>query len=180
MIEYRHDLEVVMTETDRARLERATRHPSYQEAMRRPPADYAVPVALLAVFYLVVPFLFLVPVLAADDLHQAALAGVVFFTVLLPAAPFAWGVLRTWPLRKLPARHVFGMVLGPAPAAGRGRWVTVEPATGAPVDLRLRLKAYLDSTGGAVGAGSVGVALCKGDQLVEWVAIPDQVPEAVS
>ena len=95
---------------------------------------------------------------------------------LVPALIFGVAVARTWPLRRLPARHVLGLVLGRDQAAHPGVWVRIEPADGDPVALRLRLKAYLDSTGGAVGAGSVGVALCKGDQLLEWVAIPDVDP----
>jgi hypothetical protein len=170
-----------MTDADRARLERATQHPSYTDAMRREPQDYAVPVALMAAFYLVIPLLFTlwtfgVVGAAGGQLPEIFFVSIMFISVALPAIPFLWGVLRTWPLRALPPRHVFGLV-DERLTRGPGKWVRVETLGGTPVDLRLRLKAYLDSTGGAVGPGSVGVALCKGDQMVEWVAIPDVVPE---
>jgi hypothetical protein len=167
---------IAMTDVDRARLERAAQHPLYHEAMRRAPQDYAVHVALLALFYLLQLLVFFVPGVFDTAGSDFAVHVVMLVLMALPALPFLIGVLRTWPLRGLPARRVFGLITGPAAGNGRGRWVRIEPADGEPVDLRLRLKAYLESTGGGVGAGSIGVALCKGDHLVEWVAIPD-VPE---
>jgi hypothetical protein len=171
-----------MTDADRARLERAKQHPAYQDAMARAPQDYAVPIALLAGFYLVIPFLYvawMIGIASMGDvpIGETAFVGIMFLSVALPAIPFIWGVLRTWPLRALPPRHVFGIV-DERLTRGPGKWVRVETLDGAALDLRLRLKAYLDSTGGAVAPGTVGVALCKGDQMVEWVAIPDVVPEA--
>lgn len=168
-----------MTEPDRARLERATQHPSYAEAMQRPPQDFAVPVALMALFYLVVPVIFLVPMVTAATTTDAVFAVAVFVSVTLPAIPFLIGVTRTWPLRSLPPRHRFGLITEQL-TGRRGRWVRVEGLDGTSVELKLRLKAYLEATGGAVAPGSVGVALCKGDQMVEWVAIPDVVPETAT
>ena len=165
-----------MTEIDRARLERASKHPSYAEAMQRPPQDYAVPVALVALFYMIVPVIFFVPLFAVGGTADAIFAAVMFLSVSLPAIPFLIGVMRTWPLRSLPPRHVFGLVTEQL-TGRRGRWVRVEGQDGSSAELKLRLKAYFEATGGAVANGSVGVALCKGDQMVDWVAIPDVVPE---
>lgn len=168
-----------MTEHDRARLERASQHPTYAEAMQRPPQDYAVPVALVALFYMIVPVLFFVPLFATGGTTDTVFAVIFFVSSVLPAIPFLIGVTRTWPLRSLPPRHVFGLITEQLPGR-RGRWVRVEGLDGNSAELALRLKAYLESTGGAVAPGSVGVALCKGDQMVDWVAIPDVVAEPVS
>jgi hypothetical protein len=35
------------------------------------------------------------------------------------------------------------------------------------------MRAYLEFTGGAALPGKIGVAMCKGDQVVEWILIPD-------
>jgi hypothetical protein len=40
------------------------------------------------------------------------------------------------------------------------------------------MKAYVESTGGGASPGQIGVAMCKGDQLVEWVVIPDTSADA--
>lgn len=165
-----------MTDTDRARLERAQAHRLCRDAMARSPQDYSVPVALLAAFYILIPLLFLLPMLiqATGDSarNEDILVVAVFFAGFsLSVIPFLIGVLRTWPLRSKPARHALGIIADRL-ARKPGAWIRLETLDG-PVELRLRLKAYLESTGGGVAPGSVGVALCKGDQLVEWVDIPD-------
>jgi hypothetical protein len=166
-----------MTDDDRARLERAREHPAYREAMDRPPQDFAVPVLLVAAFYLAVPLIFMAPLFSASG-ADLIFATAVFSATALPAIPFVIAAIRIWPLRALPARHVFGLITDKLDGRRPGRWIRVETADGTPVDLRLRLKAYFESTGGAVGPGRVGVALCKGDQMVEWVDIPDAIAAA--
>jgi len=166
-----------MTESDRERLVRASQHPLYQAALRREPNDYFWPALLLGLFYLLVPMLFLLPMtLAAHAADEMAVMAIAITIQSIWAVPFIWFAFRALRLHRLPSRHVFGLITGRARDRRPGTWVTVEPLDGAPVDLRLRLKAYLESTGGAVGTGAVGVALCRGDQMVEWVDIPESAP----
>jgi hypothetical protein len=168
-----------MTDDDRARLERAKEHPAYREAMGRDPADYTVPVLVLGLFYLLLPMAFLAPLVFLASGHIDALV-----LVGLSAAYFAWAVpfliaaVRLYPLRRLPVARWLGVVSPDAPSGRSGRWIRLERLDGGAIDLRLRMRAYLESTGGAAAPGKVGVAMCKGDQIVEWIVIPDVSAEA--
>lgn len=168
-----------MTDDDRARLERAKEHPAYREAMGREPADYTVPVLVVGLFYLVLPMLFLAPLvfLAAGQVDAIVMVAV-SAGYLIWAVPFLIAAVRLYQLRGLPVARWLGVVSPDAPSGRKGRWIRLERLEGGAIDLRLRMRAYLESTGGAAAPGKVGVAMCKGDQIVEWIVIPDASPEA--
>jgi hypothetical protein len=165
-----------MTDTDRERLERARQHPACQAALAREASDYFWPAMLLGLFYLLIPLLMALPfVLMTDATGEALFLGLFMTFEVIWAIPFVVVAMRAYRLRGLPPRQLLGIVEGRAHRQP-GTWVTLQPLDGDPVDLRLRLKAYLESTGGGVGPGSIGVALCRGDQLLEWVPVPDAAP----
>jgi hypothetical protein len=168
-----------MTDEDRGRLERAKEHPAYVEAMGREPVDYTVPALVLGLFYLLLPMVFLAPLvfLAAGHLDSIVMVGV-SAGYLVWAVPFLVVAARLYQLRGLPSARWLGVVSGDAPSGRSGRWIRLERLEGGPIDLRLRMRAYLEATGGAAAPGKVGVAMCKGDQIVEWIVIPEPSPEA--
>lgn len=167
-----------MTDTDRERLARAAEHPLCKEALAREPTDYTVPVLLVGLFYLLLPVLFfLLPLLLLTAGH--ARPAVLFIYAAFHsiwAWPFLITAWRTMSLRRMETVRALGVSTGSI-ARKPGKWVRLDRADG-PLDLRLRLRAYLDSTGGALQSGNIGVALCKGDQMVEWVRIPEEAPAA--
>jgi hypothetical protein len=167
-----------MTDEDRARLERARAHPLYIEAMGREPADYMWPALALGLFYLLVPMLFLGPfVLFAPGEVDVGTIVMMSAGYLIWAVPFLIAAARLYALRGLPVARWLGAVSAQAAAPGRsGRWFRLERLDAEPIDLRLRMRAYLEFTGGAAAPGNVGVAMCKGDQVVEWIVIPDAPP----
>jgi hypothetical protein len=163
-----------MTDDERARLERAKAHPDYIEAMGREPADYTLPALLLGLFYLAIPMLFLIPlVLLAPGDPDVVVLIASSGGYLIWAVPFLIAALRLYQLRGLPTARWLGVVSADAPSGRSGRWIRLDRLEDGPIDLRLRMRAYLESTGGATAPGKVGVAMCKGDQVVEWVLIPD-------
>ncbi len=167
-----------MTDDVRERLERAKEHPDYVEAMGREPADYTVPALGLGLFYLLVPMLFLAPFVyvaagEVDALLLVALTG----GYLIWSVPFLVAAFRLYQLRRLPVARWLGVVVVDGVPGRHGRWIRLERLDDEPIELRLRMRAYLEATGGAAAPGKVGVAMCKGDQVVEWVVIPD-VPAA--
>lgn len=164
-----------MTDEERARLERAKAHPTYIEAMGREPADYMWPALVLGLFYLLVPMLFVGPfVLFAPGEVDVMMLVLMFSGYLIWAVPFLIAAARLYQLRALPVARYLGVVSVHAAAPGRGgRWMRLERLEAEPIDLRLRMRAFLESTGGAASPGKVGVAMCKGDQVVEWIVIPD-------
>jgi len=166
-----------MTEQDRARLERAMQHPVCAVALEREAVDYSTPALLLGLFYLAVPLFFFVPVLL---LTGGGFDAVMFFGMggvyVVWAVPFFIVTLRLRHLRTLPARNLVGLIGGTADRRP-GTWVRLERLEGEAVELRLRMKAYFEATGGALAPGTIGVARCRGDQLMEWVRIPDEEPE---
>lgn len=163
-----------MTDDERARLEKAKDHPAYLEAMGREPADYTVPALVLGLFYLVMPMLFLAPfVLMADGGAGFPMLAGITAGYLIWSLPFLIAAARLYSLRRLPVARWLGVVAVDGVPGRSGRWIRLERLDGEPIELRLRMRAYLEATGGAAAPGKVGVAMCKGDQVVEWVPIPD-------
>ncbi len=169
-----------MTDDERARLERAKAHPACVEAMGREPADYTVPALVLGLFYLLMPMVVLAPfLLLATGEVNALLILAMSAGYALWAVPFVIAAVRLYRLRALPVARWLGVVSADAPAGRRGRWIRLERLDGGPIELCLRMRAYLEATGGAAAPGKIGVAMCKGDHVVEWVVIPDVVPDAL-
>ncbi len=168
-----------MTNEERAQLERAKAHPAYLEAMGREPADYTLPALGIGLFYLLLPMLFLAPfVLMAPGESEPLMLVLMFGGYLIWAVPFLITAARLYALRGLPVARWLGVVSAEASAPGRsGRWIRLERLDADAIELRLRMRAYLEATGGAAATGKVGVAMCKGDQVVEWIVIPDVLPD---
>lgn len=168
-----------MTDDERARLERAKAHPAYTEAMGREPADYTVAALGIGLFYLLIPMVFIVPfvVFAGEALDAISLA-LMSGGYLIWAVPFLIAAARMFQLRGLPVARWLGVVSAELPDKRPGRWIRLERLDEGPIDLRLRMRAYLESTGGAAAPGKIGVAMCRADQIVEWVLIPDVVAAA--
>lgn len=163
-----------MTDEDRARLERAKEHPAYREAMGREPADYTVPALGIGLFYLLVPMLFVLPFFFGPHGELDVLIGVAFSgAYALWSLPFLIAAVKLFRLRRLPSARWLGVLSAETPARSPGKWVRLERLDDGPIELRLRMRAYLEHTGGAAAPGIVGVAMCKGDQVVEWIVIPD-------
>jgi hypothetical protein len=166
-----------MTDDTRARLERAMEHPAYREAMGRDPADYTLPALGIGLFYLLVPMLFLVPAFfaAGAELDMLVIVG---FTAAYAvwALPFLIAAVRLYQLRGLPVARHLGVVSAEPSTRTPGKWLRLERLDDSAIELRLRMRAYLEFTGGAAAPGNVGVAMCKGDQVVEWIVIPDAPP----
>lgn len=163
-----------MTDDERTRLERAKAHPAYVEAMGREPADYTLPALLLGLFYLFIPMLFLLPlVLLAPGEVDAFTIISMSAGYLIWAVPFLIVAMRLYALRGLPVARWLGVVSAETPTGQSGRWIRLERLEDGPIDLRLRMRAYIESTGGALAPGKIGIAMCKGDQVVEWVLIAD-------
>lgn len=166
-----------MTDDVRARLERAKEHPAYREAMGREPADYTVPALVLGLLYLL-PIAFVIPFVLATPADAGAVVIIVSFAAsAIWAIPFLVVAVKLLRLRRLPVGRWLGVVSAEAPAGRPGHWVRLERLDEPPIDLRLRIRAYIESTGGATAPGKIGVAMCRGDQMVEWVLIPDR-PDA--
>lgn len=163
-----------MTDDERAKLERAKEHPACREAMGREPADYTLPALAFGLFYLLVPMVFLVPfmVAATDELGVVMMASMTALYALW-STPFLIAAARLYRLRKLPVARWLGMLSAEAPTRTPGRWIRLERLDEGAIELRLRMRAYLEFTGGAAAPGTIGVAMCKGDQVVEWVLVPD-------
>lgn len=166
-----------MTDDVRAQLERAKEHPTYREAMGREPNTYMVPAFLIGLFYLLMPMVFLVPfVLFAEGVDAVTLVAM-SAGYLIWAVPFLVVAVRMFQLRGLPVARWLGVISAEIPSRQPGRWIRLERLGDGPIDLRLRMRAYVESTGGAAAPGKIGVAMCKGDQVVEWVLIPDAPKE---
>ncbi len=163
-----------MTEDEKARLERAKQHPAYVEAMGREPADYTVSALVLGLFYLLMPMLFVAPfvLLATGEVDPLVVVAMTAGYALW-SLPFLIAAVRLYRLRRLPVARWLGVVSADGPARRPGRWIRLERLDDGSIELCLRMRAYLESTGGAAAPGKVGVAMCKGDQIVEWVLIPD-------
>lgn len=165
-----------MTDDERARLERAKEHPAYREAMGREPNTYMVPALLIGLFYLLVPMIVLAPfVLFAEGVDALTLVAM-STGYLVWAVPFLVVAVRMFQLRGLPVARWLGVISAETPSRQPGRWIRLERLDAEPIELRLRMRAYVESTGGAAASGKIGVAMCKGDQVVEWVVIPDAPP----
>lgn len=168
-----------MNDEVRARLERAKAHPAYRSAMSREPDTFWGPALGIGLFYLLIPILFIVPfVLILDAELSVGLVLSMSGGYLIWAIPFLVVAARMFALRGLPVARWLGVIAADKPTRSPGHWIRLERLDAEPIDLRLRMKAYVESTGGAVATGTVGVAMCKGDQLVEWVVIPDTVADA--
>jgi hypothetical protein len=109
---------------------------------------------------------------AFDEDPQASLAAVILplpvcIIAAIPGMLLAATIAR---ILRAPERRAVALITA-CNGNGRARRFDVTMADGATATVRPRFKAVIEATGGSMKAGSIGIAVLRGDVLVDWVSL---------